>query len=640
MSNMLTTGTSGLLAFQSALTTISHNISNSSTPGYTRQTVGLAANPADSTGQGWIGNGVAVTGVTRAYNSFLYTQTLSSTSAYNQLSTLSGLAGNINNLFGDPNSGLSAGLQKFSQSVQALANAPSQTISRQAVLTQAQTLVTQFKSYEGTLAQLDGAVAGQLGSEASTISSLATNIASLNQQINAARTQSQQAPNDLLDQRDRLVTELSQHIAVSTVPQSDGTVSVFIGNGQPLVVGTSATTLSTGPDPFNSGQTRVFLKGANGTVDITSSLSGGAVGGLLQFQEQMLSPAHNTLGQAAMTFATLVNSQNAAGLDQNGVPGGSLLSVGAPTVLASTKNGGSATVSAALATDANGKPTDLGGLTTSDYYLRYDGNQWSLVDTSSGVAAPLTATGSGPVTLSGAGLTLTVSGAARQGDEFLVQPTRNAIQGLALLTTDSTRVAAAAPLLTGAASSNTGTGTIDAGTVPTMSAWVRSNYTLTFTSASTYTITGANGQSTTGSYTSGQPISYNGFTVAVSGAPQAGDTFTVRDNAGGTGDGRNAVALAGILNSKVLQGGAHSLASSLAAYVGTVGLQTSQAQDGAVAQQSALSSAQAAQQSVSGVNLDEEAANLVRYEQAYQAAAQIIKVADTLFQTLMSSVGR
>ncbi len=640
MSNMLTTGASGLLAFQSALTTISHNISNSSTPGYTRQTVGLAANLADSTGFGWIGNGVSVTGVTRAYNAFLNTQTLGATSGYNQLSTLSGLAGNINNMFGDPTTGLSAGLQQFSQSVQSLANALSQTIARQAVLSQAQTLVTQFKSYEGTLTQLDGAVSGQLGSEAATISSLAANIASMNQQINSARSQSQQAPNDLLDQRDQLISDLSQHISVSTVPQSDGSVNVFIGNGQPLVVGTSSTTLTTGPDPFNSGQTRVFLKGANGVVDITSSLSGGTVGGLLQFQEQMLTPAHNTLGQAAMTFASLVNTQNAAGLDQNGAPGGPLLAYGAPTVLPAAQNTGTASVSAALATDASGNPNDLGGLTTSDYYLRYDGSQWSLVDTSSGVSASLTATGSGPVTLSGAGLSITVNGSAKAGDQFLVQPTRNAIAGLALVTTDPTKVAAAAPLLTGAAATNTGTATIDAGSVPTMSGWVRSNYTLTFTSASSYTITGANGQSTTGTYTSGQPISYNGFAVTISGAPQAGDSFTINDNAGGTGDGRNAVALAGILDSKVLKGGSQSLAGMLGAYVGTVGLQTSQAQDGAVAQQSALTSAQAAQQSVSGVNLDEEAANLIRYEQAYQAAAQVIKVADTLFQTLMTSVGR
>jgi flagellar hook-associated protein 1 FlgK len=640
MSDMLTTGASGLLAFQSALTTISHNISNASTPGYNRQTVSLTANAGQPTAQGWIGNGVTVTGVTRAYNNFLYTQTLGTSSGYNQLSTLSSLAGNINNLFGDPTSGLSAGLQQFSQSLQALANAPSQTTHRQAVLSQAQTLVTQFKSYDGALGQLDASVAGQLGAEASTISTLASNIASLNQQINQASSRSQQPPNDLLDQRDQLITELSKHIGVSTVPQSDGTVSVFIGNGQPLVIGTSASTLVAGPDPFNSGQTRVFLQGANGDVDISGSLSGGTVGGILQFQEQMLTPAHNTLGQAAMTFASLVNSQNAAGLDQNGMPGGALLSVGQPRVLPSSANTGSATVSGSLTATATGNPADLGGLTTSDYYLKYDGSQWSLVDTGSGVATTLSASGSGPVTLTGAGLTLTVSGAAQAGDMFLVQPTRQAIQGLGLLTTDPSKIAAAAPLLTGAAAANTGTGTIDAGTVSSMPAWVRANYTLTFTSATTYTITGSNGQSTTGNYTAGQPISYNGFAVTISGAPQAGDSFTIKDNAAGTGDGRNALALAGVLNSKVLRAGTQSLAATLSAYVGTVGLQTSQAQDGAVAQQSAMASAQAAQQSVSGVNLDEEAANMLRYEQAYQAAAQVIKVADTLFQTLMNSVAR
>ncbi len=640
MSNMLTTGASGLLAFQSALTTISHNIANSSTPGYSRQSVGLAANPADATGQGWIGNGVAVTGVTRAYNNFLYAQTLGTTSGYNQLSTLSGLAGSINNLFGDPSSGLSAGLQQFSQSVQSLANAPSQTVGRQAVLAQAQTLITQFKSYENTLGQLDATVAGQLDAEASTISSLASSIASLNQQINAASSQSQQAPNDLLDQRDRLITELSQHVSVTTVPQSDGMVSVFVGNGQPLVVGTSAATLVTGTDAFDSGQPRVLIQSPNGNVDITGTLSGGAVGGLLQFQEQMLTPAHNTLGQAALTLASLVNSQNAAGLDQNGSPGGPLISVGAPKVLARTTNTGNATVTAALAATVSGSPADLGGLTASDYYLKYDGSQWSLIDTSSGVATSLSASGSGPVTISGAGLTLTVSGTATAGDQFLVRPTRGAIAGLTLLTTDSTKIAAAAPLLTGAAGTNTGTATIDAGSVPSMPAWVRSDYTLRFTSATAYTITGTNGQSTSGSYVSGQPISYNGFAVTISGAPQTGDTFTIRDNAGGAGDGRNALALAGVLNAKVLRGGSQSLVATLAAYVGTVGLQTSQAQDGAAAQQSALTSAQAAQQSVSGVNLDEEAANMLRFEQAYQAAAQVIKVADTLFQTLMNSVGR
>jgi flagellar hook-associated protein 1 FlgK len=171
-----------------------------------------------------------------------------------------------------------------------------------------------------------------------------------------------------------------------------------------------------------------------------------------------------------------------------------------------------------------------------------------------------------------------------------------------------------------------------------MGAWVRANYTLAFTSANNYTITGSNGQSTSGTYTSGTPISFNGFSVTLNGTPAAGDSFSINDNANGTGDNRNAQKLAAVLNSKVLRNGTQSLATVVASYVGTVGLQTNQAQSGASAQQTVLSNAQTAQQSVAGVNLDEEAANLVRFQQAYAAAAQVIKVADSLFQSLINAI--
>ncbi|MBS0386865.1 MAG: flagellar hook-associated protein FlgK [Proteobacteria bacterium] len=638
MGDMLSTGVTGLLAFQKALSTISHNISNATTPGYSRQSVNLMTNPAEATANGWIGNGVTVAGITRAYDSFLSSQVLSANGSYNQLNTVGTLAGNINNLFADSSTGLSASLQAFSQALQTMANSPSQSTTRQAVLNQAQTLISQFKSFSSSLGQLDSQVAAQLNAETGSISTLASSIATVNQQILASRSQSQQTPNDLLDQRDQLVAQLSQHIGVNTVNQSDGTVSVFVGNGQPLVVGVNAATLTTGSDQFGANQLEVFMTNSNGKVDITPSLNGGTVGGLLQFKQQMLDPAHNALGQAAVTLATLVNAQNEAGLDQNGAAGTALLSVGGPRVLPSNLNGGSASVTAAITASVTGNPSDLGGLTASDYYLDYNGSNWSLIDTASGATTSLTASGSGPLTLTGGGLTLTVSGSANAGDRFLIQPTNQAVLGLNLLTSDPSKVAAAAPLVTSAAASNTGGATIDDGTVPVMSAWVRANYTLTFTSASAYTITGSNGQSTSGTYTSGTPISFNGFSVTLNGTPAAGDSFSINDNANGTGDNRNALKLADVLNSKVLRNGTQSLATVVNAYVGTVGLQTSQAQGGASAQQTVLSNAQAAQQSVAGVNLDEEAANLVRFQQAYQAAAQVIKVADTLFQSLMQAI--
>jgi len=629
---MLSNGVSGLLAFQQALSTVSHNISNANTAGYSRQNVNLVTNPADPTAAGWIGNGVAVAGVNRSYDTFLSSQTRTATSSYNQLNTASTLAGSINNLFGSTTSGLSATLQGFSTAIQTLTTAPGQTANRQAVLNQAQTLINQFQGYEGNLGQLDGQVNTQLGSEASTISSLASNIASLNQQIQAAKARSQGPPNDLLDQRDNLIDQLSQHIGISTVAQSDGSVSVFIGNGQPLVIGTTAATLTAGPDQYGSGQQQIFMQTNSGNVDVTSSLSGGTVGGLLQFREQMLVPAHNALGQAAVTLTNLVNNQNAAGLDQTGAIGAALLAVGGPQVLPSGNNQGAATVSAVV--------SSLGGLTTSNYHLGYDGTSWTMTDAASGVVTPLTSSTSGATTtLTAAGLTLTVTGNAQAGDQFLVEPTSQAVQGLSLLTNDPTKIAAAAPLLTSATSTNAGNASIDAGSVPSTAAWVRGNYSLSFSSPTAYSVTDASGATVaSGTYASGTPISFNGIQVTISGAPATGDSFAINDNASGTGDNRNALQLAGLLNQKVLNNGQSSLSDTINAYVGTVGLQTNQVQTGATAQQTVLNSAQSAQQSVSGVNLDEEAANMLKFEQAYQAAAQVIKASDTLFQSLLSAV--
>ncbi len=633
MPDMLSTGVSGLLAFQSALDTISNNISNVNTPGYSQETANLVSNPASPAPQGWIGTGVSVSSVTRAYNQFLTEQLNGTTSSYNQLNTLSTLAANIDNLFSDPTTGLTATLQGFSNAVQTLANSPADSSARQAVLAQMQSLISQFKGYQNSLGQLDSQVNTQIQSEASTISSLGQSIASLNQQIMAAQNNGAgQPPNQLLDERDSLINQLSQDIGVNTVTQGDGTVNVFIGNGQPLVIGAHAATVSAGPDQFNSGQLQLSMQGSSGNVDITSSLTGGSLGGLLQFQEQMLTPGVNALGRAALTLTQLVNQQNQAGLDQNGNVGQALLTVGAPLVLASANNAGSASVSASI--------TNLGGLTTSNYELKYDGSAWSLVDDASGAAASLSASTSGGVTtLSGAGLTITVSGSASAGDEFLVEPVANAVNNMALLTSDPTKIATAAPLVTAAAGTNSGSASIQSATVPNTSAWTPGKYTLSFSSATAYTITDASGTTVaSGSYAAGTPISFNGMQVTLTGTPAAGDSFSINYNANPAGDNRNALALAGVVSRNVLDGGTTSLTGAINAYIGSVGIQTSQAQNGASAQQSALSSARTAQQSVSGVNLDQEAANMVKFEQAYQAAAQIISSSNTLFNSLLGAV--
>jgi len=643
MGDMLSTGVSGLRAFQTALSTISHNIANASTAGYSRQTTQLVTNGADASSNGWTGSGVTVQSVTRSYDEILASQTRSASSGYNQLNTVSTLATSIDNMLGDSRTGLSATLTNFTDAVQTLAGSPASTSVRQAVLNQAQILISQFKSYQGTLSQLDGQVQSSIGSEATTITSLGQSIAKLNQQIVLSQQQTGQPPNDLMDQRDNLIDQLATHVNVTTLTQSDGSIDVYIGAGQALVSGNSAFALAAQPDQYGSGQALV-LQSAAGGVDITASLSGGVLGGDLQFRDQILTPTENTLGQAAVTLTTLLNQQNAAGLDQNGQIGAALLAVGAPTVQASGHNGGTESVTATV--------SNLGTLTSSNYDLSYNGSAWSLTDAASGATAPLSASTSGTTTtLVGAGLTLTVTGSPQAGDKFLVKPTAQAVAGLALLTTDPAKIAAAGPLLASAGSTNGGTAAISAATVPSTAAWTRGNYTITFSSASGFAVTDASGNAVaatvtdangnvvaSGAYSSGDTLNFKGIQVTLTGTPVAGDTFAINDNANGSGDNSNALQLAAIASRGVLNGGKQSLNDAMTGLISTVGTQTNLASSGATAQQSLLTSAQSAQSSVSGVNLDEEAANMLKYEQAYQAAAQVIKTAAALFQSLLTAV--
>ncbi|HEX4376035.1 MAG TPA: flagellar hook-associated protein FlgK [Steroidobacteraceae bacterium] len=630
---MLSTSVTGLLAFQNALDTISNNVSNVNTPGYSVENTNLVTNPSTLIGQGAIGNGVSVASTTRSYSNFLDAQTQSATSSYNQYNTVSGLASTVNNMLADSTTGLSATLQNFSQSLQTLANSPTQSASRSAVLNQLQTVVSQVKSYQSTYDQLNSQVNGQIQSEASAVTSLAQSIASVNAQIQTASAGgSGQAPNSLLDQRNNLIDQLSQHLNVSTLQQSDGTINVFVGTGQPLVVGSQASSLVATPDQYNSGQLDLALQSGNGTPqDVTGQLTGGSVGGLLQFRTQMLDPGESALGQSAVTLANLLNTQNAAGVDQNGNIGGNLLNVGGSEVLASKKNTGTAQVTGSVA--------NLGSLTTDTYQLNYTAGAWSLQDTTTGTSSALTAAaGPGGTTIltGAAGLQFSVTGTPTTGDRFLVEPTGNAVSQLSLATTDPTKIAAGSPALASAASSNSGSATITSA-VANPAAYAAGNYTITFTDATHYTVTPQGGAASAAAvYTSGSAITLGGgVTATISGTPTAGDTFSVNS---GAGDNTNAKALAGILNQNVLNGGSESLLSAANSYVGTVGLQTSQAQNGATAQQAVLSTAQNAQQSVSGVNLDEEAAKMLQYQQAYQAAAQVISTSSTLFNSIISAI--
>lgn len=633
MADMLSTGVSGLLAFQRALDTTGHNIANASTDGYNRQLVNLGTRNPTAFGNGWVGNGVDVTTVRRMYDEALATQQRSAGNMLQQMDTFASYAERINNLFSDSGTGLANTLQQFSSAIETLSNSPGSATARQVMISQAQTLVQRLKSYNDNLGALDAQLGTQLRSEAATVTTLARNIADLNEQVIRAQGINQQPPNDLLDQRDRLIAELSQHVGITTLQQDNGAINIFIGSGQALVTNNTAATLAVAPGQYDNQTQRLLLQSSGASIDVTDALGGGTIGGALQFRTDMLAPAQRALGLIGVTMGTLVNQQQAAGLDLTGQFGTPLFAVGAIRVLGSVDNTGSAAVTATR--------SNLAALTAEDLQLRFNGTAWSAYRPGSGAAVAMSGAGTVGNPFIVDGLSIVLSGTAAAGDSFVVQPTHDAIAGMSVVLSDPSRIAAAAPLVTAASATNTGNGTINAGTVTNPGGWVRGSYTLSFTSGTAYQVVNAgNTVVASGTYTSGAPISFNGMQVAVSGTPAAGDSFSIADNSSGSGDNRNLRALTALLDAPSLNGGTMSLSDAVGRFIGDIGVKTNQAQVGRDAQSVVLDNATMAMQEVSGVNLDEEAANLVRFQQAYQAAAQVIAAANAMFDTLLEATRR
>ena len=589
----------------------------------------MTRNPQQA-GNGWVGNGVDVTTIQRQYDDFLAGQSRSASSSYNQFATYATQAARVSNLLGNTTTGLTASLQNFINAFQAVADTPTSTPARQTLLSQAETLMQRLQSYDESLRGFDAQVNAQIKSEADSITSIARSLAKLNQDIVSAKGRSSQPPNDLMDQRDRLIDELAQHVNVNVVAQSDGALNVFIGNGQPLVVGQTSAEIVTMQDPYDATRSVLGFKTASSTMDITKSLSGGTLGGMLQFRNEMLDPARNALGRLSAGLAEVVNDQHRAGMDLKGQLGGDFFTTGPAQVLSHSGNTGSGSVSAQRIAGA------AGDLTTADYVMTNTAGGWQLRRADTGAVVPMTGTGTSADPFVADGMSIVVSPGAALNDRFMIQPTANAVSGMNLLIKDPAKVAAAAPITSSQGANNTGTGKITAGEVlnpgnPNL----RSPVTITFQSATQYTVSG---DPTVYTYTPGANIDVNGWRVQVSGTPSAGDTFSVTDNAGGTGDNRNALKLADILKEPVLDKGTASLSAAVGQFVGDIGVKTNQAQVSAAAQKVVYDESVDSLQSVAGVNLDEEAANLVRYQQAYMAAAQMIRVADTIFQSVLQAV--
>jgi flagellar hook-associated protein 1 len=620
---------SALQAFQNAINVTSNNVANASTPGYDRESVNLTEAVPQSNGSATVGAGVVVTGIDRAFSQAAANQLNTSQSSLGQLNAMQSYTNQIDNLFGTTVGGLSTALQSFYSAFSDVANNPTSTASRQALLGQAQSVASSFQNASGELNSLNTDVNSRITADVTQINSIASAISSLNNQIVVGTAQDgNQPPNELLDQRDQLVTNLSQLVGISTTTDSDGALNVFVGNGQPLVLQGQTTALTTVPNQFNASQLEIGTAASSNVI--SGNITSGDLGGLLSARTQVINPALNQLGLIATGLSQTVNSQQAAGLDLSGNFGANIFSVGTPLATGSAKNTDAVTASVSVA------PNGLGALTADDYVLSFVGGTPKLTDTSDGTSVTPAGAGTVASPYTANGIAIVLSGAPANGDQFLIQPTATAAANFKVVLSNPSQIAAAGAIKTAAAGTNTGAATISAGTViNAANPNLLNPATITFANPpNTYSVNGG----APVAYSSGGNIDVNGWEVQISGSPASGDTFTVTSNAGGTGDNRNALAAANQQNVGVLENGTASITGGLSAVITGLGSQAQQINTAQSAQAAVNSQALTSVQSLTGVNLDEEAASLLQWQQAYQAAAQALSIGNSLFTTLIDSV--
>jgi flagellar hook-associated protein 1 len=619
-------GVSGLNAAQAGLVTTGHNIANVNTPGFHRQQVVQSNATPHYTGAGFIGTGVTLETVRRAYDSFLDDQVSRAQAQAAYYKTFHLEVSHIDDILGDPAAGLAPQLEDFFAAVNEVSAHPASMSSRQTLMSAGTSLVTRFQSLDNQFVEMNRGVNAQIESTVATINTYAQQIAALNARISGSRADPRQEPNDLLDARDELISRLNDLVGASTVQQDDGSVVVTVGNGQSLVVGRYAYQLAAVLSAEIPDQLDLAYVAGSTVVTLTpSTITDGTLGGLIAYRSGPLTDARNELGRIAAGLAQSFNAQHALGQDLGGALGGNFFTLGVGSVQPHSSNTGNAVISATIAS-AN-------ALVASDYRLMFVGGLYQLTRLSDNTTTNYAAL---PQTVDGVTIALT-AGAPAAGDSFYIEPTRHTAENFNLAFTDPTKIAAAAPMRSSAALTNAGSGTISAGVVNApLNVNVQQPVIITFTSANTFDVVGVGTGNPVGVvYTPGANITYNGWTVMIAGAPANGDTFTVGPNTNGVADNRNMALLADLQVTSILSNGTATLQSAYAQLTSSVGNITHDVQIASQAEETIALRSRQVQQSLSGVNLDEEAANLMRYQQAYQACGKVLQVASTMFDTIL-----
>ena len=679
--SLINIGMSGLNASQAALATVGNNIANANAAGYSRQQLIQTSAGSQQVGGVFIGTGTTLADVRRVYNAYIDAQLQTTTSLNGDAQAYLDQIGAVDKLLSDKNTGVSAALGSFFASLQTAAGAPGDMSARQLLLTNAQTLSNRFNAISSQLTQQNDGINSQLTTLASMVNQHTATIASLNQQITQAST-SGSTPNNLLDARNEAVRSLNELVGVK-VQEHDGVYDISLGTGQTLVTGNTSNTLSAVPGKTDKSQYSLQIDYPQSSIEVTSVVTGGKMGGLLRYRNDVLAPAINDLGRTALVVSDAFNKQLGQGLDANGEFGSSLFNnINSPQAisqrsLATTGNSaGSGNLDVTIG--------DSSALTAYDYQVTFTSDKNYSVKRSDGTTlGPFDVTKTPPDMIDGFTLKLN-GGGLSAGDSFKVSPTRSGASDLSVQLKDPNKLAFAGPLLADKGSSNSGTGALSSPNLSSMldiyggaelgqlqsqiegAMPVRIAFDEAKDGTQTYRVLNeAGAEIGKGSIVPGQDnkLTINvpvfdaagnpvknadgtaktvGFNTTVSGSPGKGDSFDIKFNQDGKADNRNANEMLALqTKATVGVGGGNAGVSMGQAYsqlVSTVGGKASQASVDGTANNAALAYAKSSRSSVSQVNLDEEASDLIKFQQYYTASSQIIKVAQDTFSTLINSL--
>jgi len=684
--SLLNIGMSGLSASHSALATTGNNIANADTAGYSRQQTVQGTKGSIQYGNVYIGTGTTLADVRRVYNSYLDAQLQTTTSLNSDSAAYLGQVTPLDTLLSDSGTGLNGALTKFFASVQNVNAKPGDDASRQLLLSDAQALSNRFNSVSSQLNTQNANINGNLTNMADQVNKLATTVAQLNQKISEISSAGG-TPNELLDARNETMRQLSTFTGAQYV-ERDGNVDVYLGSGQPLVIGSTVNKLEAVPGKDDPGRLSLQLNRGSSTIDITSIMTGGEIGGLLRYRSEVLDPAMNELGRVALVVADQMNSIQAQGIDKNGDFGSNLFNninsaaQMSQRSIASTGNSvGSGNFDVSI--------EDTGKLTINDYKVTFT----SATDYTVQRLPDNTTMGSFSTTTTPApvidGFSMTFNGGAAQGDTFKLTPTRNASANIKTEMTDSKRLAIAAPLGAAIAAGGSGTLTIPASGQPTLTTRfdlydaatttamqngmkystpvkvVFGDPSADGTTQSYQLLDAKGGVLSSGTIQPGQNNTLNlsiplkdstgapippapatqytvNFDMTVAGSPGKGTAINVSLSQPGSLDNRNGTVLAGLQTAQTVDTGSASKGISLNDAYGKlvegVGSKAAQGKLDSAATTAILANAKGARDSLSGVDLDEETGNLVKYQQYYTASSQIIKAAQEIFSTLINSL--